>query len=366
MPVSKRAHWRTRILAPALLLTVASLAVGEGAAKAKSKNAPYRVASLEAMTASPAAPDLSTVLSSSASSASSASSSSFPTHALPAQARFFTINQVLAKHDAGILPSEPVRLASVGPGNSIVDAPVSRSPLPAPSGEPFDLFTFRAPEGLLWVKWRGLEAEMGAEAKVIAPCRTEPDRCSSPAAARFLAIADGARALEGRARLQQVNREVNGAIRYRSDLAQHGVPDLWSAPLASFASGFGDCEDYVIAKYAILREAGVAADDLRLLLVRDKAVRRDHAVLAARHEGRWLLLDNRHLALLEDTESKHFMPMFALDHQGVKLIAAPYAMRPAHDNAAVAPAATAPGDAAREADRREVSASGRDEAMLLL
>jgi len=345
MPVPKRAYWRTRIFASALLLTVASLAVSEGAAKAKSKNPLQMVASLEAIAASPG---------------------SFAPTALPAQARFFTINQVLAKHDARIVPSEPVRLASVEPANTIIDAPVSR-PLPARSGEPFELFTFRAPEGLLWVKWRGVEAEMGAEAKVIAECRAEPDRCASPAAARFLSIVDAARALAGRARLQRVNREVNAAIRYTGDLAQHGVPDLWSAPLASFTSGRGDCEDYAIAKYAILREAGVAADDLRFLLVRDMAVRQDHAVLAARHEGRWLILDNRHLALLEDTETKHFMPMFALDHEGVKLIAAPYAMRPANDKAAaVAPAATAPGDAARKADWVDASASGRDEAMLLL
>ena len=42
----------------------------------------------------------------------------------------------------------------------------------------------------------------------------------------------------------------------------------------------GDCEDYAIAKYVALREAGVARENLQLVLVRDRAVRQDHAVLA--------------------------------------------------------------------------------------
>jgi len=41
----------------------------------------------------------------------------------------------------------------------------------------------------------------------------------------------------------------------------------------------GDCEDYAIAKYVALREAGFPQDDLQLVLVRDRAVRQDHAVL---------------------------------------------------------------------------------------
>ena len=83
------------------------------------------------------------------------------------------------------------------------------------------------------------------------------------------------------------------AIRYVSDYAQHGEADRWSAPLASFATAKGDCEDYAIAKYVVLREAGVARENLQLVLVRDRAVRQDHAVLAARLDDRWLILDNR-------------------------------------------------------------------------
>ncbi len=320
MPVSKRARRPARIFTFAVILATASLAIGDAAARAKAKNQTRSADSIEVSALTPAWP---------------------APPALPAQPRFFTINQVLAKHDTGAAPSDAIRLAAVEPADTITDALVARAPLPARSGEPFGLYEFRAPEGLLWVKWRRVEAEMRAEAKLIAECRVDPGRCPSPAALHFLELVDAAKAREGRARIEEVNRSINAAIRYMSDLTQHGVPDLWSAPLATLTSGLGDCEDYVLAKYAILREAGVATDDLRILLVRDRSIRLDHAVLAARHEGRWLILDNRYLALAEDSELRHFMPLFAINDQGVKLYAAPYASRPANDNAAaVAPAAT--------------------------
>jgi predicted transglutaminase-like cysteine proteinase len=91
------------------------------------------------------------------------------------------------------------------------------------------------------------------------------------------------------------------AISPMSDLAQWGVPDRWSAPLATLTTGRGDCEDYAIAKYVALRVAGVAEEDVRLVIVRDLAVGEDHAVVSARLDGGWIILDNRWLALVEDS-----------------------------------------------------------------
>ena len=71
----------------------------------------------------------------------------------------------------------------------------------------------------------------------------------SLAAARLGAIINDARVTTGRARLDLVNNRVNSAITYKSDIAQWGVADLWSPPLAangtgSFSTSFGDCEDF--------------------------------------------------------------------------------------------------------------------------
>jgi predicted transglutaminase-like cysteine proteinase len=63
------------------------------------------------------------------------------------------------------------------------------------------------------------------------------------------------------------------------DLTQWGVEDRWTASLATLTTGFGDCEDYAIAKYVALTEAGVAAENVQLIIVRDFAADADHAVV---------------------------------------------------------------------------------------
>ena len=175
-------------------------------------------------------------------------------------ARFFRIQDVLSKIGSGQAAGDgQVRLAARG-GDIMSDVPL-RGSIPQIGEEPFGLFAFRAPEGILWRKWRGVQADIAAGDIAVARCREETD--CTPAARRYLAILDAVKPREGRARLEEVNRQVNASIRYAGDFAQHGVADRWSAPLDALAAGRGDCEDYAIAKYVILREAGYPLTDLR-------------------------------------------------------------------------------------------------------
>jgi predicted transglutaminase-like cysteine proteinase len=243
-------------------------------------------------------------------------------------ATFFTINAVLAKLDRqrGRGP-DAIRLAALPPSNFATDAQPPQKEAPPAGKEPFGLFTFRAPDGILWRKWRGFEADMVEEQAVLDRCRADAESCPSYAA-QFLRLIDAVKSKSGRARLDEANRAVNAAIRYVSDYVQHGEADRWSAPLATLATAKGDCEDYAIAKYVALREAGFPPEELRLVLVRDRAVRQDHAVLAAHLDDRWLILDNRRSELLADSDASSFTPLYAINHRGVQLFAAPYAKRP--------------------------------------
>jgi predicted transglutaminase-like cysteine proteinase len=263
-------------------------------------------------------------------------------------ATFFTINQVLAKLDRqrGRGPGA-LRMASLAPADVATDAAPAPKEAPAVGTEPFGLFTFRAPEGTLWRKWRGIEADIAKEHAVLDRCREGAEGCPSYAA-QFLRLIKAVKAKSGRDQLDEANRAVNIAIRYMSDYAQHGEADRWSAPLASFATGKGDCEDYAIAKYVALSEAGFPRDDLQLVLVRDRAVRQDHAVLAARLDGHWLLLDSRRSELMNDSDATSFTPLFAINGRGVQLFAAPYAKRGLLGGEVEAAPAAAGIDGARE------------------
>ena len=183
--------------------------------------------------------------------------------------------------------------------------------------QPFALDATPVTDGEALAKWNDLVADLRSESETLARCRGDATHC--PVAARkFLdVIADG-RAHDGRARVGVINRDINLAIRPTSDLAQWGVADRWSAPLATLASGRGDCEDYAIAKYVALREAGVAENDVRLIIVRDVARGIDHAVAAARVDDTWVVLDNRRMVLTEDRAMERVVPLYAFDETGVK------------------------------------------------
>lgn len=260
--------------------------------------------------------------------------------------RFFTINQVLARQ-AGQSTAKPgtIEVAAVTSQSTAVvgDTAALGGLVPVTSDEPFGLFTFRAPEGVLWTKWRSVQARMRVELKSIADCEADGEHC--PAGARkFLSLVNEGADMSTRARVELVNRGLNNAVRYASDYQQHGVADLWSSPLETLSAGAGDCEDYAIAKYAMLSAAGVPESSIKMLLVRDRAVRQDHAVLAVRIDGRWMILDNRYSGLSESQDLPHFMPLFAIDGTGVSLFAAPYAERAPHESEAdVMPAAAANG-----------------------
>ena len=66
-----------------------------------------------------------------------------------------------------------------------------------------------------------------------------------------------------------------------------------------------------------LRRAGFAPDDLRIVVLRDTIHGEDHAVAAARLDGRWLMLDNRRMAMVEDADVRNFQPTFVIDRQDV-------------------------------------------------
>ena len=162
---------------------------------------------------------------------------------------------------------------------------------------------------------------MDENRQTLKACEAGLELCPN-ATLQFLSIVKGGRSMEGRARLGEVNRAINLRIRPMSDLANHGQDDVWNPPLTTFALGTGDCEDYALAKYVALQETGVAVHDLRIVILRDNLRQTHHAVLAARLNGNWFMLDNRLLIMLEDHQVRGYQPIFVLDHNGVRLYVA--------------------------------------------
>ena len=111
------------------------------------------------------------------------------------------------------------------------------------------------------------------------------------------------------AKVEAVNAYVNARVRFVDDSVQFGVGDRWLAATETLGRGRGDCEDYAIAKRAMLRAAGVADNDLYLVVLKDLTRRADHAVLVVRAAGRFLVLDNGTDRIVDSANVRDYRPI---------------------------------------------------------
>jgi predicted transglutaminase-like cysteine proteinase len=170
--------------------------------------------------------------------------------------------------------------------------------------------------GEVAAKWRAVEADIDREQQALARCRAE-EACPVVAQNLLDIVAEGA-GRSGRARVGLINRAVDLAIMPRSDEVQWGVADHWSPPFETLQTHRGDCEDYAIVKYVALLQAGLSHHDVKIVILRNLLPKEDHAVVAARVDGQWLILDNRRLALVRDMDMVGSIPEFVLDEEGAR------------------------------------------------
>ena len=170
-------------------------------------------------------------------------------------------------------------------------------------------------------RWNDLQSRILSDEKTIAACRLDDTLCP-PAAQRFLSLVGTAGKDALRVQLGKINRAVNLAIRPASDWAQYGLSDFWAAPLQTLASGAGDCEDYAIVKYIVLRSLGISESDLRLVIVRDDKHQTAHAIAAVRDGLEWLILDNRTMFIVNAADARYYNPLFVLEQKTPNTFAA--------------------------------------------
>ena len=125
-----------------------------------------------------------------------------------------------------------------------------------------------------------------------------------------------ARPLPRAHQLSAVNTWVNHAITFTDDAKVYKVSDHWAGADESLRSHRGDCEDYAIAKYQLLRALGVPSRDLYLVIVRDLVRRADHAVLAVRTGSGFQILDSGGDAIFASERVQDYRPLitYSADH----------------------------------------------------
>lgn len=89
----------------------------------------------------------------------------------------------------------------------------------------------------------------------------------------------------------------------------------WEAPFQFLRHG-GQCQDYAIAKYFLLRQAGVPAEAMRMVVLRDTAIAEDHAVLAVYVDGQAMVLDNLRADIVSTDRATAYRPYYSINETG--------------------------------------------------
>ena len=121
--------------------------------------------------------------------------------------------------------------------------------------------------------------------------------------------------------LRTVQEYVNGC-RYQPGAWSETFTTPWRPPRALF-HGEGDCRDFAVAKYILLRRFGLAHHDLRLILLdlpptrRPRPERRTQTVLAVNLGGKVGILDNFHGHVLPHKQMLGCCPLWSLNRYGL-------------------------------------------------
>lgn len=118
-----------------------------------------------------------------------------------------------------------------------------------------------------------------------------------------------------------VNRFFNTNVVYKKDDSFGPKKDHWSTAEETLSRGYGDCEDYALAKYSTLIDWGVDKNKLKLTYGKLNSTKEFHMVLQFKDTSvsEPLILDNLKSKLTLAKNEKNITPIYSFNHEKVFL-----------------------------------------------
>jgi predicted transglutaminase-like cysteine proteinase len=158
----------------------------------------------------------------------------------------------------------------------------------------------------MFPKWRGMLQLFEKQRKSCVP-----EQCMKK---QWDAVIARLRGLDLMSELHEINTEMNKRP-YVPDAVNWSLPDYWATPFQFLQKG-GDCEDFAIAKYMALRELGVPAVSMRVVVLNDLNLGIAHAVLAVYIDGNPYILDNQISKVVPASSIHHYQPVYSINENG--------------------------------------------------
>ena len=166
-----------------------------------------------------------------------------------------------------------------------------------------------------WSAWQDTLDRHQSEREVIHQCLSDETTCTRRLKGLRHVLLKGAD-LDVEQQIRLVNRYVN-RHRYKDDRvsSRSAAGNQWET-LTEFLQRGGDCEDFAVAKYFILREFGVDAEDMRIVIGRESQRATHHAMLAIRlDEAVWILENDNTIHRKGYQDIDRFV--YAINEQGI-------------------------------------------------
>jgi len=160
-------------------------------------------------------------------------------------------------------------------------------------------------------QWSRVLSKMETERRSLRACLDAPGACSTAGLKAWREVVGQAQGKPELEKLKTVNRYFN-RWPYKIDRELYGVSEFWATP-QEFMKRSGDCEDYSIAKFFVLRELGFDNEQLRIVILKDRIRRIGHAVLAVYALNDILILDSLTDLIFSHEKHRHYVPQYSMN-----------------------------------------------------
>ncbi len=173
---------------------------------------------------------------------------------------------------------------------------------------PDDHFLTKSQE---YPRWAALTARHAAQMPQIEACLSDVLACPNSLRG-YREVVLASHDLSAERKMKLANRFIN-ARRWRIEPRRD---DDWRT-LEDFLQYGGDCEDFAIAKYFLLRQVGFATDDLRIAITWDREVQDYHAVTLVHLDGEVFILDVDGGPPRGERAQKNYRFLFSINENGI-------------------------------------------------
>src|SRR5216684_748529 len=162
-------------------------------------------------------------------------------------------------------------------------------------------------------QWRDVMARWQQQrASAVAPCADGVWKACEPK--EWARLVRELRGLPLREEVERVNAAFN-RYPYVSSFQNWGEVSHWETPF-EFLHKNGQCQDYAIAKFMMLRALGVPNENLRLVVLHDTVRSLEHAVAVVSIGGDALMLDNQMSRVVPVSQIHHYRPYYSTNETG--------------------------------------------------